>query len=154
MSNDTVDDLHQAEDFAGLAVTRLEELVAAIEVPLMIVQGDATQLNEAIANARAVIASWSTYCRPTCNAEGNPITAVETCEEDDCCGCPCGHADADPDDFVKCQNCGHAIHNEGASPEDPLWLHTQTGLGECEPGEPFGPGACPPEEEDEADAAG
>lgn len=86
MSDDTVDDLHAAEDFAGRAVAALAELLA---IPLATGRANLSRLIDGTSSAKAVVAFWESYCRPTCGAEGDPDS--EECDDD--CGCPCGHAD-------------------------------------------------------------
>lgn len=92
MSNDSVDDLHAAEDFAGMAVAALERLLAAIDFQLAYLRADLDPLAGARSNARGVVGAWGFYCRPTCGAEGDPDS--DECD-DDTCGCPCGHTEED-----------------------------------------------------------
>lgn len=99
MSMDTVDDLHFAEDTASSAVAALDQLLAALaEHRPTILRDDLDPLAGAISNARAVVAGWPGFCRPTCRFldEGE-------CADGDCCGCPCDHdpaklVDEDDDD--------------------------------------------------------
>jgi hypothetical protein len=86
MSADTVDDLHQAEDLAGTLAGILDRLITAGAL------NDHPDLASAAITGRA---AWADYCRPTCGAEGDPAAAEETCEDPECCGCPCGHGDLD-----------------------------------------------------------
>jgi hypothetical protein len=80
MSLDTTDDLHAAEDFAGLAVETLRQIIDPT--------ADAWRLNVARETARALLAQWESYCRPTCNPNDDGAHD-EVCEEGDTCGCPC-----------------------------------------------------------------
>jgi hypothetical protein len=82
VSTDTVDDLHAAEDAAGLLADRLRALVDVVE------GADTTDAyGNAMDNALAALEFWANYCRPGCQfrAEGQ-------CQDDpECCGCPCDH---------------------------------------------------------------
>lgn len=83
MSVDVVDDLHAAEDMAGLLCSALEQLMAAEG-------GEPNENAEPVwVNARAAVEAWRSYCRPGCGADG----VHEDCEDSDpeCCGCPCIH---------------------------------------------------------------
>lgn len=81
LSADTIDDLHDAEDRIGQLTSALGRLIAAYEVAAWLSP-------DVIATVKAL--ATSTYCRPSCGADG-PRAA---CEADDDCGCPC-HASED-----------------------------------------------------------
>lgn len=86
MSDDTVDDLHGAEDFAGSCVAVLEEIVREFHDP-----SGPGAMDGLVSRAAVLVDGWVSYCRPSCGAHGDP--EFEDCSEDDCCGCPCGHRD-------------------------------------------------------------
>lgn len=54
---------------------------------------DGSDILRVYRDARLLVDRWDSYCRPTCGAEGDPLS--EECEEGGTCGCPCGHADPD-----------------------------------------------------------
>lgn len=81
MSADTVDDLHAAEGFAGLAVEMIQELLKDPDCP-----------EPARKRLAWLVSLWGDYCRPTCGAEGD--VNADTCQEGpETCGCPCCHGD-------------------------------------------------------------
>lgn len=89
MSADIVDDLHAAEDAASTLAFQLAAVLDADahnNVP-------PAYRHETQLAARATLATWQTYCRPTCQAYGD----ANACEDDDpeCCGCPCDHGSPD-----------------------------------------------------------
>lgn len=89
MSADSVDDIHAAEDFAGAAVAclvKLRNLIVALPT-------ETVGARACVSEALALIASWESYCRPTCQADGDPD--FEDCDEGEYCGCPCGHTRQD-----------------------------------------------------------
>lgn len=96
MSNDTVDDLHAAEDACSGLAGALEELLdltmseAANAALLPALEDDATRDRYLASrrHARAWVERWFNYCRPTCGAEGDPDSDECT---DETCGCPCYH---------------------------------------------------------------
>lgn len=94
MSNDTVDDLHAAEDYAGSLAAALEELLALtrdVAIDAAVTAGlDLDRYRATRARGVALVDGWGDYCRPTCGAEGDPDSGECT---DDTCGCPCGHRD-------------------------------------------------------------
>lgn len=79
MSMDTVDDLECAEDTIGELRATLERLL-----------GDPNDPN-ARAEARRVLDSQVSYCRPTCGY----LIDGECLDGEDVCGCPCGHEGGD-----------------------------------------------------------
>lgn len=93
--NDTVDDLHAAEEMASRFAAEAKDLLLWIELarqagarfPLM---------PSSHGNLKRLVEEWNTYCRPGCGAEGEAGSL--DCEEGDTCGCPCGHAD--PDEYA------------------------------------------------------
>lgn len=102
MSDDTVDDLHAAEDMASSLAAVLEELLDLTRDTLVdnaltsrLASLDGAERVEQYRKARAVavarVQEQADYCRPTCGAEGDADSDACT---DDTCGCPCGHTDA------------------------------------------------------------
>lgn len=82
MATDVVDDLHAAEEAAG-------ELAAALGLLLH----PSSQGFDATRAAISALESWADYCRPGCQFLEHGECASG---EPDLCGCPCGHADAEP----------------------------------------------------------
>jgi hypothetical protein len=78
--NDLVDDLHAAEDMASV-------LAAALRYVNDNVRDDTPEMWSRV---EVALAGWAEYCRPSCGANGDPLS--DECD-DDTCGCPCGHTD-------------------------------------------------------------
>ena len=85
-----VDDLHAAEDFCGRAAEALRRLLNAAPRPAPTLTNH--PLAVARAEALAVVRCWEAYCRPGCEADGDHAKCQD--DDPDCCGCPCGHAEA------------------------------------------------------------
>lgn len=92
MSTDVADDLHAAEDLAmGLARWARPVATFATVHPFTGLADAPPEVGHALAQLRALLERAGSYCRPGCEAEGDPESPE--CD-DDCCGCPCGHVDA------------------------------------------------------------
>lgn len=83
MGADIVDDLHAAEDMAGMAVAVLAILMDATPPA-----DPASDAGHALSQARTVLRVWDSYCRPSCNPNDDG-PHDEVCEEGATCGCPC-----------------------------------------------------------------
>lgn len=88
---DIVDDLNAAEDFAGVCVAALEE-VLELGDHLAAPRSEVERLRVVLARVRYLAREWDDYCRPGCGAHGNHAKCEG--EDPDCCGCRCGHAQA------------------------------------------------------------
>lgn len=75
MSLDSVDDVEAAEDMAAMLARVVRGLLFA-----PVSTSDVDQ-------ARSALEEWGDYCRPTCGFR----TEGECQDDEDTCGCPCGH---------------------------------------------------------------
>lgn len=90
MSADTVDDLHAAEDHAGVLAAALRELLDALGPDAY-----PSDLDEARQSARVALTAHATACRPTCSALN--LEDGECLEGFEHCGCPCHNTNAPPE---------------------------------------------------------